>query len=141
MANENNNIIEQSTKINNLPKVIPSRSSPILHTPPTKTFSQLPYPKPFFSPPNPRIHIPQSSPRFIHFRHCHYHSLPRQCRSHPTSPFPPSRLRIQRRKISTADRFLRRQLLFASWDFPLGSMLTGKKIGIVGMGRIGLEVA
>ncbi|KAK2407253.1 glyoxylate/hydroxypyruvate reductase HPR3 [Trifolium repens] len=45
------------------------------------------------------------------------------------------------RKISTADRFLRRQLLFASWDFPLGSMLTGKKIGIVGMGRIGLEVA
>ncbi|CAJ2657619.1 glyoxylate/hydroxypyruvate reductase hpr3-like protein [Trifolium pratense] len=47
------------------------------------------------------------------------------------------------RKISTADRFLRRQVQnqFATWDFPLGSKLTGKKIGIVGMGRIGLEVA
>ncbi|CAK8560953.1 unnamed protein product [Lathyrus sativus] len=45
------------------------------------------------------------------------------------------------RKISAADRFLRRQLQHASWDFPLGSKLTGKKIGIVGMGRIGSEVA
>ncbi|XP_058745608.1 glyoxylate/hydroxypyruvate reductase HPR3-like [Vicia villosa] len=45
------------------------------------------------------------------------------------------------RKISAADRFLRRHLQHASWDFPLGSKLTGKKIGIVGMGRIGSEVA
>ncbi|XP_045802136.1 glyoxylate/hydroxypyruvate reductase HPR3 [Trifolium pratense] len=44
------------------------------------------------------------------------------------------------RKISAADRFLRSQLQ-KPWDFPLGSKLTGKKIGIVGMGRIGLEVA
>ncbi|CAI8607358.1 unnamed protein product [Vicia faba] len=45
------------------------------------------------------------------------------------------------RKISAADRWLRRQLHATSWDFPLGSKLTGKKIGIVGMGRIGSEVA
>lgn len=46
------------------------------------------------------------------------------------------------RKISAADRFLRRQLQPpASWDFPLGSKISGKKIGIVGLGRIGLEVA
>ncbi|XP_050873264.1 glyoxylate/hydroxypyruvate reductase HPR3 isoform X1 [Lathyrus oleraceus] len=45
------------------------------------------------------------------------------------------------RKISVADSFLRRKLQHASWDFPLGSKLTGKKIGVVGMGRIGSEVA
>lgn len=46
------------------------------------------------------------------------------------------------RKISVADRFLRRQVQSpASWDFPLGSKISGKKIGIVGLGRIGLEVA
>ncbi|KAI5421456.1 hypothetical protein KIW84_045042 [Lathyrus oleraceus] len=45
------------------------------------------------------------------------------------------------RKISAADRFLRTQLQPSSWDFPLGSKLTGKKIGIVGMGKIGSEVA
>ncbi|CAK8560949.1 unnamed protein product [Lathyrus sativus] len=45
------------------------------------------------------------------------------------------------RKISAADRFLRTQFQPSSWDFPLGSKLTGKKIGIVGMGKIGSEVA
>ncbi|XP_058745610.1 glyoxylate/hydroxypyruvate reductase HPR3-like [Vicia villosa] len=45
------------------------------------------------------------------------------------------------RKISAADRWLRRQLQPSSWDFPLGSKLTGQKIGIVGLGRIGSEVA
>ncbi|XP_058722446.1 glyoxylate/hydroxypyruvate reductase HPR3-like [Vicia villosa] len=45
------------------------------------------------------------------------------------------------RKITAADRFLRRQIQPSSSDFPLGSKLTGKKIGIVGMGKIGSEVA
>ncbi|CAI8607357.1 unnamed protein product [Vicia faba] len=45
------------------------------------------------------------------------------------------------RKLSPADRFLRRLLQPSSCEFPLGSNLTGKKIGIVGMGKIGSEVA
>ncbi|TKY63795.1 Glyoxylate/hydroxypyruvate reductase HPR3 [Spatholobus suberectus] len=44
-------------------------------------------------------------------------------------------------KISAADRCLRKRVPLASLDFPLASKLTGKKVGIVGLGKIGLEVA
>ncbi|KAJ1413690.1 hypothetical protein SESBI_19513 [Sesbania bispinosa] len=44
-------------------------------------------------------------------------------------------------KISAADRCLRRRLQPPSLDFSLASKLTGKKVGIVGLGKIGLEVA
>ncbi|KAL5565398.1 hypothetical protein UlMin_028562 [Ulmus minor] len=45
------------------------------------------------------------------------------------------------RKISVADRYVRNGNWYTLGDFPLGSKLGGKKIGIVGLGRIGLEVA
>ncbi|KAH1085930.1 hypothetical protein GYH30_017758 [Glycine max] len=46
-------------------------------------------------------------------------------------------------KISAANRCLRERILVVSRDFPLASIfkLTGKKVGIVGLGKIGLEVA
>ncbi|RDX99122.1 Glyoxylate/hydroxypyruvate reductase HPR3, partial [Mucuna pruriens] len=44
-------------------------------------------------------------------------------------------------KISAADRCLRKRVRLASRDFPLSSKLRGKKVGIVGLGKIGLEVA
>ncbi|QCE02862.1 hydroxypyruvate reductase [Vigna unguiculata] len=47
------------------------------------------------------------------------------------------------RKISAADRWLRTQNRHNTpWHlFPLGSKLSGKQVGIVGLGRIGMEVA
>ncbi|KAK7349591.1 hypothetical protein VNO77_07074 [Canavalia gladiata] len=45
-------------------------------------------------------------------------------------------------KISAADRLLRtRNRCSGFWDFPLGFKLSGKRIGIVGLGKIGMEVA
>ncbi|KAK7390074.1 hypothetical protein VNO78_25373 [Psophocarpus tetragonolobus] len=44
-------------------------------------------------------------------------------------------------KISAADGCLRKRHGLSWRDFPLGSKLTGKKVGIVGLGKIGLEVA
>ncbi|XP_061347899.1 glyoxylate/hydroxypyruvate reductase HPR3-like [Gastrolobium bilobum] len=43
-------------------------------------------------------------------------------------------------KISAADRYLRRHVP-PPWNFPLGSKLGDKKVGIIGLGKIGLEVA
>ncbi|CAJ1949918.1 unnamed protein product [Sphenostylis stenocarpa] len=47
------------------------------------------------------------------------------------------------RKISAADRWLRTQnRQNTPWDlFPLGFKLSGKRVGIVGLGSIGMEVA
>ncbi|XVE73971.1 hypothetical protein DITRI_Ditri11bG0161200 [Diplodiscus trichospermus] len=45
------------------------------------------------------------------------------------------------RKISVADRYIRRQLWPSKGEFPLGFKLRGKQVGIVGLGSIGLEVA
>ncbi|WVZ16211.1 hypothetical protein V8G54_009193 [Vigna mungo] len=47
------------------------------------------------------------------------------------------------RKISAADRWLRTQNRHnAPWHlFPLGSKLSGKQVGIIGLGSIGMEVA
>ncbi|XVF22667.1 hypothetical protein REPUB_Repub12eG0190800 [Reevesia pubescens] len=45
------------------------------------------------------------------------------------------------RKISVADRYIRWQLWSSKREFPLGFKLRGKEVGIVGLGRIGLEVA
>ncbi|KAJ1413692.1 hypothetical protein SESBI_19515 [Sesbania bispinosa] len=45
------------------------------------------------------------------------------------------------RKISAADRYLRTQNHSSPWDFPLGYKLSGKRVGIVGLGSIGMEVA
>lgn len=45
------------------------------------------------------------------------------------------------RKISSADRFLRQGLWSKIGDYPLGSKLGGKRVGIVGLGNIGLQVA
>ncbi|KAK7292543.1 hypothetical protein RJT34_15394 [Clitoria ternatea] len=44
-------------------------------------------------------------------------------------------------RISMAERSLKRRTRVASWDFPLASKLRGKKIGIVGLGSIGIRVA
>ncbi|KAK7292542.1 hypothetical protein RJT34_15393 [Clitoria ternatea] len=44
-------------------------------------------------------------------------------------------------RISAADRCLKRRTPFASSHFPRSFKLTGKKVGIVGMGKIGIEVA
>ncbi|KAK7349593.1 hypothetical protein VNO77_07076 [Canavalia gladiata] len=44
-------------------------------------------------------------------------------------------------KISVADRCVRKRVPLASWDSLHASKLTGKKVGIVGLGKIGLEVA
>ncbi|KAJ7962261.1 Glyoxylate/hydroxypyruvate reductase hpr3-like protein [Quillaja saponaria] len=45
------------------------------------------------------------------------------------------------RKISAADRYVRQRVHSGPWDFPLGSKLGGKRVGIVGLGSIGFEVA
>ncbi|KAJ9173505.1 hypothetical protein P3X46_016628 [Hevea brasiliensis] len=45
------------------------------------------------------------------------------------------------RKISGADRFVRGGLWPVMGDYPLGSKLGGKRVGIVGFGSIGSEVA
>ncbi|XP_061347974.1 glyoxylate/hydroxypyruvate reductase HPR3-like [Gastrolobium bilobum] len=45
------------------------------------------------------------------------------------------------RKISEADRYMKTLNHSGPWDFPLGSKLSGKRVGIVGLGSIGMEVA
>ncbi|KAI3932213.1 hypothetical protein MKW92_013502 [Papaver armeniacum] len=45
------------------------------------------------------------------------------------------------RRISSADRFVRAGLWPVKGEFPLGSKLGGKRVGIVGLGSIGSEVA
>lgn len=44
-------------------------------------------------------------------------------------------------KISAADRYVRKWLPSKPWNLTLGSKLGGKGVGIVGLGRIGGEVA
>ncbi|XP_043716199.1 glyoxylate/hydroxypyruvate reductase HPR3-like [Telopea speciosissima] len=45
------------------------------------------------------------------------------------------------RRISAADRYVRRGLWPTKGDYPLGSRLGGQRVGIVGLGHIGSEVA
>ncbi|KAJ4955257.1 hypothetical protein NE237_012040 [Protea cynaroides] len=45
------------------------------------------------------------------------------------------------RRISAADRYVRQGLWPTKGDYPLGSKLGGKRVGIVGLGHIGTEVA
>ncbi|OVA00172.1 D-isomer specific 2-hydroxyacid dehydrogenase [Macleaya cordata] len=45
------------------------------------------------------------------------------------------------RRISSADRFVRTGLWPLKGEYPLGSKLGGKRVGIVGLGSIGSEVA
>ncbi|KAK9910664.1 hypothetical protein M0R45_034618 [Rubus argutus] len=45
------------------------------------------------------------------------------------------------RKISAADSYVRRGLWSSQGDYPLGSKIGGKRVGIVGLGRIGYNVA
>ncbi|KAG6582577.1 glyoxylate/hydroxypyruvate reductase HPR3-like [Cucurbita moschata] len=45
------------------------------------------------------------------------------------------------RKVSAGDRFVRQGLRSTKGDFPLGLKLSSKRIGIVGLGQIGSEVA
>lgn len=45
------------------------------------------------------------------------------------------------RKISAADRYVRQGLWSSEGNYPLGSKLGGKRVGIVGLGSIGSEVA
>ncbi|KAJ4727071.1 glyoxylate/hydroxypyruvate reductase HPR3-like [Melia azedarach] len=45
------------------------------------------------------------------------------------------------RKISAANRFVRQGLWPVNGEYPLGSKLGGKRVGIVGLGSIGSEVA
>ncbi|XP_038885023.1 glyoxylate/hydroxypyruvate reductase HPR3-like [Benincasa hispida] len=45
------------------------------------------------------------------------------------------------RNVSAGDRFVRQRLWPTLGDFPLGLKLSGKRIGIVGLGKIGSEVA
>ncbi|XP_042509839.1 glyoxylate/hydroxypyruvate reductase HPR3-like [Macadamia integrifolia] len=45
------------------------------------------------------------------------------------------------RRISAANRYVRQGLWPTKGDYPLGSRLRGKSLGIVGLGRIGSEVA
>ncbi|KAI6706721.1 hypothetical protein NL676_009683 [Syzygium grande] len=45
------------------------------------------------------------------------------------------------RKVSVSDRHVRRGLWISEGEFALGSKLGGKRVGIVGLGRIGLEIA
>ncbi|XP_059651504.1 glyoxylate/hydroxypyruvate reductase HPR3-like [Cornus florida] len=45
------------------------------------------------------------------------------------------------RKITAGDRYVRGGLWPIKGDYPLGSKLGGKRVGIVGLGNIGLEVA
>ncbi|KAK9910691.1 hypothetical protein M0R45_034643 [Rubus argutus] len=45
------------------------------------------------------------------------------------------------RKISAADSYVRRGLWSSKGDYPLGSKIGGKRVGIVGLGSIGYNVA
>ncbi|KAI4968696.1 hypothetical protein ZWY2020_046026 [Hordeum vulgare] len=45
------------------------------------------------------------------------------------------------RRVSAADRFVRRGLWPARGDYPLGSKLSGKRVGIIGLGSIGTLIA
>ncbi|XP_030520152.2 glyoxylate/hydroxypyruvate reductase HPR3-like [Rhodamnia argentea] len=45
------------------------------------------------------------------------------------------------RKVSAGDRYVRQGLWSSEGDFAHGSKLGGKRAGVVGLGRIGLEVA
>ncbi|KDP28717.1 hypothetical protein JCGZ_14488 [Jatropha curcas] len=45
------------------------------------------------------------------------------------------------RKISAADRYVRQGLWVKKGDYPLASKIGGKRVGIVGLGSIGSEVA
>ncbi|GMN57882.1 hypothetical protein TIFTF001_026985 [Ficus carica] len=45
------------------------------------------------------------------------------------------------RRVSASDRYVRKGFWRSKGDFPLGFKLGGKRIGIVGMGKIGIEVA
>ncbi|CAN1157749.1 Glyoxylate/hydroxypyruvate reductase HPR3 [Linum perenne] len=45
------------------------------------------------------------------------------------------------RKISASNRYVRSGAWASQGDYPLGSKLGGKRIGIVGLGRIGYQVA
>ncbi|KAA0049013.1 hypothetical protein IC582_012312 [Cucumis melo] len=45
------------------------------------------------------------------------------------------------RKVSAGDRFVRQGLWSKKGDFPPGLKLSGKRIGILGLGKIGSEVA
>ncbi|PON65150.1 Erythronate-4-phosphate dehydrogenase [Parasponia andersonii] len=45
------------------------------------------------------------------------------------------------RKISAADRYVRKGCWAASQDFPLGYKLRDKRVGIIGLGNIGTRVA
>ncbi|URE01790.1 D-isomer specific 2-hydroxyacid dehydrogenase, catalytic domain [Musa troglodytarum] len=45
------------------------------------------------------------------------------------------------RRVSACDRYVRRGLWPRRGDYPLGSKLGGKRVGIVGLGSIGSEVA
>ncbi|CAL9075450.1 unnamed protein product [Musa acuminata var. zebrina] len=45
------------------------------------------------------------------------------------------------RRVSAADRYVRRGLWPLAGDYPLGFRLGGKRVGIVGLGSIGCEVA
>lgn len=45
------------------------------------------------------------------------------------------------RRVSAAERFVRRGLWPAQGDYPLGSKLGGRRVGIIGLGNIGSHVA
>ncbi|KAL5718395.1 hypothetical protein ACHQM5_011301 [Ranunculus cassubicifolius] len=45
------------------------------------------------------------------------------------------------RRVSEAVRYVRKGFWLSEGDFPLGSKIGGKRVGIVGLGRIGSEVA
>ncbi|KAB1218839.1 Glyoxylate/hydroxypyruvate reductase HPR3 [Morella rubra] len=45
------------------------------------------------------------------------------------------------RKVSASDRYVRQGLWPMKGEYPLGSKLGGKRIGIIGLGRIGFQVA
>ncbi|CAI0467133.1 unnamed protein product [Linum tenue] len=45
------------------------------------------------------------------------------------------------RKISASNRYVKQGFWASKGDYPLGSKLRGKRIGIVGLGRIGYQVA
>uniref|UniRef100_A0A0D9W1S9 D-isomer specific 2-hydroxyacid dehydrogenase NAD-binding domain-containing protein n=1 Tax=Leersia perrieri TaxID=77586 RepID=A0A0D9W1S9_9ORYZ len=45
------------------------------------------------------------------------------------------------RRVSAADRYVRRGLWPLQGDYPLGSKLSGKRVGIIGLGNIGSLIA
>lgn len=45
------------------------------------------------------------------------------------------------RQVSTSDRYIRAGRWISDGPYPLGTQLTGKRLGILGLGRIGLEIA